>query len=199
MKTALFEESQGILPEGREQMVVTIFYPDASYGAQLVAAFHRAMAGLGEMEALDPRPWRLDVLQWPEMQAEATHDVACSRVVVVPADETYAGSEFFRRWVEGWPAVNGRRLLLVPQHGAGETPQVRQFVQWLQGICTQKGMDFTEGEITEEPTPSAMSHRPTDGTGLHTSLGTSRERDRLSAHVLEWEKPPAPRFWGLNE
>src|ERR1051326_2903633 len=103
---------------------------------------------LGEMEALDPRPWRLDVLQWPEMKAEASHDVACSRVIVVPADEAYAGSEFFRRWVEDWPAAaHGRRLLLMPRRGAGETPlRVRQFVQWLQAGCARKGMELREGE-----------------------------------------------------
>ena len=145
MKTTQLEKSQGTLPEGREKMVATIFYPDAAYGAQLVAAFRRAIAGLGEIEALDLRPWRLDVVQWPEMQAEATHDVACSGVVVVPADEAYASSECFRRWVQGWPVADGRRLLLVPRRGAGETPGVRQFVQWLQEVCAQKGMDFTEG------------------------------------------------------
>jgi hypothetical protein len=200
MKTTLFEELRGTLPEGREQMVVTIFYPDAAYGAQLVAAFHRALAGLGEMEAMDPRPWRLDVLQWPEMQAEATRDVACSRVVVVPADESYARSEFFRRWVAGWPATDERRLLLVPRRGAAETPtQVRQFVQWLQEICAGKGMDFTEGELTEVPTPSAVSQKAMGGRGLVPPLVTSGRRDTLAAYVPELEKPAATRFWGLNE
>ena len=146
MKTTQLEKSQGTLPEDREKMVATIFCPDAAYGAQLVAAFRRAIAGLGEIEALDLRPWRLDVLQWPEMQAEATHDVACSSVVVVPADEAYASSECFRWWVQGWPVSDGRRLLLVPRRGAGETPpRVRQFVHWLKEVCAQKGMDFTEG------------------------------------------------------
>jgi hypothetical protein len=56
-----------------------------------VGAFQRTIAGLGEMEALDPRPWRPDVLQWPEMQAEARHNVACSRVIVVPADAARRG------------------------------------------------------------------------------------------------------------
>ena len=180
MKTVLSHESKGTLPEGREKMVVTIFYPDAAYGAQLVAALRRAIAGLGELEALDPRPWRLDVLQWPEMQAEATRDVACSRVVVVPADDAYANSEFFRRWVEGWPTVpDARRLLLVPRRGSGEMPpQVRQFVQWLQGVCAQKGMDFTEGEITEGPTPSASSQRAMDSRGAPGGGG-----DALAAYV----------------
>src|ERR1043166_8735482 len=117
MKTVLAQESRGTLPEDREKMVATIFYPDAAYGAQLVGAFQRAIAGLGEMEALDPRPWRLDVLQWPEMKAEASHDVACSRVIVVPADEAYAGSEFFRRWVEDWPAGGHGRRGCAPGRG----------------------------------------------------------------------------------
>ena len=200
MKTALLDESQGTLPEAREQMVVTIFYPDAAYGSKLVAAFHRAIAGLGEMEALDPRPWRLDVLQWPEMQAEATHDVACSRVVVVPADDAYASSEFFRRWVEGWPAADGQRLLLVPRRGAAETPpRVRQFVQWLQEVCAQKGMDFTEGEVTEGPTPSALNQSAMDSRGLVSPLEPPGGRDTLAAYVPEWEKPAEPRWWGLNE
>src|SRR5438034_5620321 len=101
-ESGLITGADGSDHDGHEKMIVTIFYPDATLGAQLVGAFHRAVAGLGEMEALDPRPWRLDVLQWPEMQAEATHDIGNSRVVVVPADDAYASSEFFRQWVETW-------------------------------------------------------------------------------------------------
>ena len=86
MKEVLSQEVRGSHPDGHEKMLVTIFYPDATYGAQLVGAFHREIASLPEMEVLDPRPWRLDVLQWPEMQAEATRDIASSRIVVVPAD-----------------------------------------------------------------------------------------------------------------
>src|SRR2546426_5813351 len=123
MKTALLQESSGSRPDGFEKTGVTIFYPDATYGAQLVGAFHRAVGGLGEMKALDPRPWRLDVLQWPEMEAEATRDIANSRIVVVPADDAYASSEFFRRWVETWPAaLDEQRLLLVPRRGTADTP-----------------------------------------------------------------------------
>ncbi len=182
-------------------MVATIFYPDAAYGAQLVAAFRRAIAGLGEMETLDPRPWRPDVLQWPEMQAEATRDVANSRIVVVPADEACASSEFFRRWVESWPAaLDVQRLLLVPRRGAADTPpRVRQFVQWLQEVCAQKGMDFTEGEMAEGPTPSVVSQRARDSRGLVSPLEPPGGRDTLAAYVPEREKPAEPRFWGLNE
>ena len=157
MKTTQLENSQGTLPGDREKMVVTVFYPDAAYGAQLVAAFRRAIAGLGEIEAVDLRPWRLDVVEWPEMQAEATRDVACSRVIVVPADDAYASSECFRRWVQGWPVADGRRLLLVPRRGAGETPPgVGQFVQWLKEVCAQKEMDFTEG-LEDDPGADSFS------------------------------------------
>src|SRR6266511_566065 len=98
MKEALLQEARGSHPDGYEKMLVTIFYPDATYGAQLVGVFYRAVAGLGEMEALDLRSWRLDVLQWSEMQAEATRDIVDLRIVVVPADDAYVSSEFFRRW-----------------------------------------------------------------------------------------------------
>ncbi len=201
METVLAQEPKGALPEGREQMAVTIFYPDAAYGAQLVGAFHRAIAGLGGVEALDPRPWRLDVLQWPEMQAETTRDVVCSRVIVVPADDAYASSDFFRRWVDGWPAVpDERRLLLVPRRGAGGMPpRVRQFVQWLQEVCAQKGMDFAEAEMTEGPTPSAVTQRALDSRGLVSPLEPPGGRNTLAAYVPEWGKRVEPRFWGLNE
>jgi hypothetical protein len=201
MKTVLAQESRGTLPEDREKMVATIFYPDAAYGAQLVGAFQRAIAGLGEMEALDPRPWRLDVLQWPEMKAEASHDVACSRVIVVPADEAYAGSEFFRRWVEDWPAAaHGRRLLLMPRRGAGETPlRVRQFVQWLQAVCARKGMDFSEAEMAEALTSSVPDPAVMDSRRLVPPLTESQQREMLATYSPEWEKPVAPRFWGLNK
>jgi len=200
MKEVLLQEARGSHPDGHEKMLVTIFYPDATYGAQLVGAFHRAVAGLGEMEALDPRPWRLDVLQWPEMQAEATRDIANSRIVVVPADDAYASSEFFRRWVETWPAaLDGPRLLLVPRRGAADLPpRGRQFVQWLEEICTQKGMDFAEAEMAEVLTSSAQDQGVMNSRRV-SPLAPRQEQDRLATYVPEGEKPVARRFWGLNE
>ena len=182
MKAVLLQEARGSHPDGHEKMLVTIFYPDATYGAQLVGAFHRAVAGLGEMEALDPRPWRLDVLQWPEMQAEATRDIANSRIVVVPADDAYASSEFFRRWVETWPAaLDGQRLLLVPRRGAADTPpRVREFVQWLEEICTQKGLDFTEAEMAEVLTSSAQDQGVMNSRRVVSPLAPRQEQDRLA-------------------
>jgi ribosome-associated translation inhibitor RaiA len=139
-------------------MVVTLFYPDARSGAHLVGALRRAARALGELEALDPRPWRLDVLRWPEMQAEATRDVASSRIVVVPAEPASAGAEFFQRWMESWSAAqDGSRLLLVPSRRGGGSlaPRIRRFVQWLQALAAQKGMDFAETEITGPRTGEA--------------------------------------------
>jgi hypothetical protein len=201
MKAVLSQEPSGSHSHGHEKLIVTIFYPDATYGAQLVGAFHRAVGGLGEREALDPRPWRLDVLQWPEVQAEATHDIANSRVVAVPADDAYASSDFFRRWVEAWPAaLDGQRLLLVPRRGAADTPpRVRQFVQWLQEICAQKGMDFTEAEMPEVLTSSAQDQAVMDSKGVVSPLASPQQRDKLASYVPEWERPVEPRFWGLNE
>jgi len=182
-------------------MIVTIFYPDAMLGAQMVGAFYRVVAGLGEMEALDPRPWRLDVLQWPEMQAEATRDIANSRIVVVPADDAYASSEFFRRWVETWPAaLDVPRLLLVPRRGAANIPpRVRQFVQWLEEICTQKGMDFAEAEMAEVLTSSAQDQGVMNSRRVVSPLAPRQEQGRLATYVPEGEKPVERRFWGLNE
>ena len=182
MKAVLSQEPSGSHPDGHEKIIVTIFYPDATYGARLVGAFHRAVAGLGEMEGLDPRPWRLDVLQWPEMQAEATRDIANSRIVVVPADDAYACSEFFRRWVETWPAaLDGHRLLLVPRRGAADTPpRVREFVQWLEKKCTQKGMDFTEAEMAEVLTSSAQDQGVMDSRRVVSPLVPRQEQDRLA-------------------
>src|SRR5437899_8778998 len=201
MKEVLSKEPSGSHPDGHEKMVVTIFYPDATYGAQMVGAFHRAVGGLGEMEALDPRPWRLDVLQWPEMQAEATRDIVNSRIVVLPADDAYASSEFFRRWVETWPAaLDGQRLLLVPRRGAADTPpRVREFVQWLEEICTQKGMDFTEAEMAEVLTSSAQDQGVMDCRRVVSTLAPPQQGDKLASYLPEWEKPVEPRFWGLNE
>ena len=201
MKTALLQESSGSRPDGFEKTGVTIFYPDATYGAQLVGAFHRAVGGLGEMKALDPRPWRLDVLQWPEMEAEATRDIANSRIVVVPADDAYASSEFFRRWVETWPAaLDEQRLLLVPRRGTADTPpRVRQFVQWLQKICTQKAMDFMEAEMAEVLTSFAQDQGVMDSRRVVSPLAPRQEQGRSATYVPEGEKPVERRFWGLNE
>ena len=209
MKEVFLEESRGSRFEGSEKMVVTIFYPDAKYGAEVVQAFQRAVLDLGEKEALDPRPWRLDVLQWPEMQAEAARDIASSRLVVVPADEVYASSEFFRRWVEGWPpAQEGQQLLLVPRRGAADTPpSVRQFGQWLQETCTRKGMDFAQVEMADLAT-SSMQHQGTMTNRrlnpplvppLAPPLAFFQQPEAVAVYAPEWERPTAPRFWGLNE
>jgi hypothetical protein len=163
MKTVSFQESR-IFPGEGGKMVVTIFYPDARSGARLVGALRRAVRGLGAMKWLDPRPWRLDVLRWPEAQAEASRDVASSRIVVVPAEPASAGAEFFRRWMECWAAgLEERRLLLVPRRGAAAStaPGIRQFVQWLQAMAAKKGMDFAETEMPGEP--SSSDHRGNAG------------------------------------
>src|SRR5438093_1289325 len=210
MKEVLLQEARGSHPDCHEKMLVTIFYPDATYGAQLVGVFHRAVAGLGEMEALDPRPWRLDVLQWPEMQAEATRDIANSRIVVVPADDAYASSEFFRRWVETWPAaLDGPRLLLVPRRGAANIPpRVRQFVQWLEEICTQKGMDIAEDASREDiraafrrralelhPDRSGMERGPFQE--VQEAYSVLSDPERRSRYDQERPQPTAKRpRWG---
>src|SRR5207245_3723642 len=125
---------------------------------------------------------RLDVLQLPGMQAEATRDIANSRIVLVPADDAYASSEFFRRWVETWPAaLDGPRLLLVPRRGAADLPpRVRQFVQWLEEICTQKGMDFAEAEMAEVLTSSAQDQGVMNSRRVVSPLAPRQEQDRLA-------------------
>src|SRR5438309_2406376 len=46
MKAVLSQEPSGSHPDGHEEIIVTIFYQDATYGAQMVGAFQRAVAGL---------------------------------------------------------------------------------------------------------------------------------------------------------
>lgn len=192
----------GSEPENPGKMIVTIFHPDVATGTHLAGVFYHALSDLGESDALDPRPWRLDILEWPEMQAQAIHDVTSSDIVVVPADDTYADSEFFRRWAETWPAApDGRRLLLVPRCGVADTPpRLQQFVQWLRELAARKGMDFVHVGAGD----AALPHLPAEGlaepaplvgqpVSAHPSLsaGVSSLADR--------QPPPAPSFWGLNE
>lgn len=187
--------------ENSEQIVVTIFYPDAARGAHLVAAFHRSLKNLGGTDALDPRPWRLDILEWPEMQAQATQDIAGSDVIVVPADDTYASSVFFRRWVETWPAaLEARQLLLVHINSVGDpwpSSLQRQFVNWLQELAERKGMELVlvgagDGLIQSWPD---LKEQVTPAAGrLAPSHPERHVRDDYLA-----EAPPAPRFLGLNE
>ena len=112
-----------------------------------------------------------------------------------------ASSEFFPRWVEAWPAaLDGQRLLLVPRRGGADTPpRVRQFVQWLQEICTQKGMGFGEAKLAEALTTSALDQGVMDSTRAVSPLAPPQQQDMLETHVPEWRKPMEPRFWGLNE
>jgi hypothetical protein len=163
----------GSQPEGRGKMIVTIFYPDATYGARLVGTLHRAVGALDKQSDLDPRPWRLDILEWPEMQAQAIKDVACSDIVVVPSDAAYAGSAFFRSWAETWPAaVDHRRMLLVPRRGVEDaTPQRQQFVQWLQELAARKGMGFVSAGASDLPRGTAAFSYLADSAGLGKGLG----------------------------
>jgi hypothetical protein len=166
-----------------------------------VAAFHRALKELGEDDALDLRPWRLDILEWPEMQVQATQDVACSDVVVVPSDTAYADSAFFLSWAEAWPAASdGRRLLVAPRCGGADTAQLQQFVQWLQGLAVRKGMDFMHAETGEAAVPYLPAQgweeaAPTVGKSVsaHPPRGTQED------YRANWQPPRDPRYWGLNE
>jgi hypothetical protein len=187
--------------ENPGKIVVTIFYPDAARGARLVEAFHRSLKNLGGADALDPRPWRLDILEWPEMQAQATQDIAGSDVIVVPADDSYASSVFFRRWVETWPvALEARQLLLVHVNGVGDpwtSSLQRQFVNWLQELAERKGMELAlvgAGDGLIQSWPDLKEQVTPPAGRLAPSHPERQVRDDYLA-----EAPPAPRFLGLNE
>lgn len=189
-------------PKDSGKIIVTIFYPDATSGAHLVEAFHRSLKNLGEADALDPRPWRLDILEWQEMQAQATQDIACSDVVVIPADDTYASSAFFRRWVETWPnALDGRPLLLVPSRGVGDPwPSPQQlFVKWLQELAGRKGMEFADARVEDQPIHpwSGQEEKVTPPGG--TFSPAHDDLHSVDDDLADWQSPPAPRFLGLNE
>ncbi len=186
------------------KIVVTIFYPNATTGANLVQAFHQSLKNLGEAEALDARPWRLDVLEWPEMRSQAVHDVANSAIIVVPADNAYAGSTFFRHWVESWPiGLDGCSLLLVStgnQLETESTPEIPQFTRWLRDIAVRKGMEFTDTQV--ETGLIAPGTRRDEGRAAAAARGFSQANDhsKIAGDLLtDWQLPPAPRFRGLNE
>jgi hypothetical protein len=188
-------------PEDSLKLKVTVFYPDSTCAAHLVAAFHRALQELGEDDALDLRPWRLDILEWPEMQAQATQDVACSDVVVVPSDAAYAGSAFFTSWAEAWPAaLDGRRLLLVPRRGVPNTAQRQQFVQWLHGLAARKGMDFVHVETGEAAVTCLPAQwREEAAPPVAKPVSTHPPRGTQEVYRGQWQPPREPRYWGLNE
>jgi hypothetical protein len=195
--------SMHLQPKNQGKVVATIFYPDATSGAHLVETFHRALKNLGEPDAFDPRPWRLDILEWPEMQAQATHDIAGSDVVVVPADDAYASSAFFRRWGETWPiALDARHLLLVPSHDAGDpwpSPQHQQFLKWLRELAGRKGMEFVVAGIGGGPIPAEAAQEEKVTNLVGPLSPAHRDLHSMNDYIADWELPPAPRFLGLNE
>ena len=71
-------------------------------------------------------------------------------------------------------------------------------MQWLEEICTQKGMDFAEAEMAEVLTSSAQDQGVMNSRRV-SPLAPRQEQDRLATYVPEGEKPVARRFWGLNE
>lgn len=186
------------------KIVLTIFYPDAKRGAQMVESFHRSLKNFGESDAFDTRPWRLDVLEWPEMRTQAAQDVASSDLVVIPADDAFAGSDFFRRWVESWPiALDGCSLVLVSNRKAGDTASSRlqlQFASWLQELAVRKGMEFADARVDDGLT------QPRSGFGEMKAAGPARGFSPGlggpqvgGGNLMDGQLPPAPRFLGLNE
>jgi hypothetical protein len=190
-------------PKNQGKMVATIFYPDATSGVQWVETFHRALSDLGEADAVDPRPWRLDILEWPEMQAQATHDIACSDIVVVPADNAYASSAFFRRWGETWPtALDGRHLFIVPRRDVVDpwlAPKQQQFINWLQELAGRKGMGLALAGTAGCPIHGGSRQAEKVPQLSGTSSPAHHRLQSMNDYLADWESPPAPRFLGLNE
>jgi hypothetical protein len=188
--------------ENSGRIIVTIFYTGAESGAQLVSSIHRVARKVWDREDLDPRPWRLDILGWPEMQAQAANDIACSDIVVIPADHAHADAAFFRRWAETWPAALGDcRLLLVPHHGVADTrPRVQQFVRWLQELASSKGMDFIQagpGDGALSDLPSLGREKPVPSIG--ESLPNPFQLRAGDVSLSDSQPPRVSRFLGLNE
>jgi len=181
------------------KITVTVFYPDAISGSQWIEAIRRVLWELGEGDTLDPRPWRLDILRWPEMQAQALRDIAASAVVIVPADEAYAGSEFFQDWTERWPqAVGGERLLLVTR--LGDSPLLDPFLTWLRQLAVKKGMDFADTQALVEKSPGISVHGQTTPSTSTQTQGLAPASETNPRRAGDKTKPsPTLRFWGLNE
>ena len=72
-------------------------------------------------------------------------------------------------------------------------------MQWLEEICTQKGMDFAEAEMAEVLTSSAQDQGVMDSRRVVSPLAPRQEQGRSATYVPEGEKPVERRFWGLNE
>lgn len=185
------------------KIVVTIFYPDATSGAHLVAAFQNSLKNLGEADALDLRPWRLDILEWPEMQVQATHDVACSDIVVIPNDDAYARSAFFRRWCETWPtASEAQQLVMVPAPDLGGSwiaTSPPQFVHWLQELAGRKGMELAVAGTSDGRIRPASNLTEVGVPSTGPLLSPPHEFQTMDEYPADLQSPPAPRFLGLNE
>jgi hypothetical protein len=174
------------------KITVTVFYPDAASGKQWIQAIQRTLWEMGEGEDLDARPWRLDILLWPEMQTQALRDLSASAVVIVPADDTYATSTLFRHWASTWPsAVSGERLLLVPALGAAKSsPLVQPFILWLKNLAAEKGMEFADAEVIAETL---------GGESILKQENPLKPPRHPGDPNPDWQAPPEERFWGLNE
>ena len=180
------------------KMTVTVFYPDAQAGAYLVKSVQGALQAAGDKDTLDPRPWRLDILSWPEMQVQAMRDIATSEMILVPVDYSYACSPFFRFWAETWPDPTCGPCLLLALRGrvSESAPSIQAFLAWLKRLADRKGMDFALGGVPfiESNGGGAQggASRATAGSGVE-----NQSQHRSLANT--WQGPPELRFWGLNE
>lgn len=182
-----------------EPFTVTILYQDLLAAAEAVAACRRALAGAGIDPDFSARPWRLDILDWPEMQTQLKRDIAESDVIVFCAGDDPADCEKALRFAQRWPTAHG-----------GERRAVAPFCRnpcrcgllaaWFRGslreIAAGKGMEFLsdiwpgvdverpEAGQREEPHPAVPAPAFDSGASLESMFTTASIRKTLPVRSL---------------
>ena len=127
-----------------DPITVTIFYQDQPAATDAVVACHRAFARSGIDQDLSLRPWRLDILGWPEMWTQSKRDIAESDVIVVCCGDDRTEWGRFMHFAGSWPSTQVPPLqALAPfcRNPLKEVPCLDSFRE----IAVRKGMEFLTG------------------------------------------------------
>lgn len=124
-----------------DPITVTIFYQDQSAAADTVVACRRALTRPDIDHELSLRPWRLDILDWPEMQTQSNRDIAESDVIVVCFADDCTEWVRFIRFAGSWPSYPGPPCQVLAPFRRNPVKEV-PFLDSLREVAIRKGMEF---------------------------------------------------------
>jgi hypothetical protein len=190
-----------------DKLRVLILYADRTSGHEAKRACDRVLNELHQAETdrehwLEFRLWRMDLLEHPDIRAQASREVAAADLIVVTVDDNRGLSESFRLWAQSWPVprpVSPRALVAFHTGEAIGAISASPTAEFLRQLAEQKGMhlvsDHSSAASVVHPLPvestEAQEEAPVPGA-------TAGPRDPLAFPQSEG-RHLGFRHCGINE